>query len=80
MRHNLIAAAFAAAALLASGPALANLGPQPQFQAGGPARVDGWCKVVTDHGVGHYGMDNFGYYAPCSRQAMTYAPRAQRYR
>ncbi len=71
MRHILMAAAIAAVGFAASGPALAQMGPQPSYQPGGPAQVNGWCKVVTDH---YLGSQLYGFYRPCAGPAMAYAP------
>lgn len=76
MRHILIAAALAAAGFVASGPALAQLGPPPVYQPGGPVKIAGWCKVVT--GI-YFGDDSYGYYQPCPSAAMAQAPKSPTY-
>jgi hypothetical protein len=76
MRYILIAAAFMVGGFAASGPALAQQGP-PRYEPASPARVGGWCKVITDK---DYGTDYFGYYKPCpGSRAMAYTPRLHRY-
>lgn len=71
MRNLTIVAAFAVGGLLAATPAFAQQ-RAPQFQPGGPDQIGGWCKVVTHH---DYGMNSYGYYAPCAGQSMAYAPK-----
>jgi hypothetical protein len=51
----------AAAAPSGAGTAAYARAPSGGYEAGGPSRVGGLCKVSTD-GMGN---DSFGYFAPC---------------
>ncbi len=75
MRHILIAAAaLAACGFVASTPA--NAQSAPLYVAGGPVQIAGWCLTNTS---ADRGDDNYGYYAPCGRQALAEAPRWRRH-
>jgi hypothetical protein len=56
MRQILIAAgALAVCGFFAS----TSVRAEPAYEPGGPARIGGYCKVVTD------GLEMWGYYTPC---------------
>lgn len=64
------AAAIAACGLLASTAVRAD----PMFEPGGPTKVGGMCKMMTNQAGG----PEYGYYAACPDEPMHYAKRTKR--
>ncbi|HZD89363.1 MAG TPA: hypothetical protein VE224_04650 [Pseudolabrys sp.] len=77
MRYVLAAAAaLAVGGFFVSGSPASAQTASPPYVAGGPMQVGGWCMKDTDD----RGDSSFGYFEPCSGQALASAPRYKRHK